>query len=256
MSRRPVTGERVTTPAGGFNPTWQRHVAAYGLCAPLLPRGRVVDLGCGTGHSFELLGPRETVGVDLDAPSLQGQNRETVVADMRALPFSDDSFSAAIAVQSLEHVPDPERIVAEAARVVEPEGMAIFVTPNRLTFSVDGEIVDPYHYVELDGTELKQLLRRSFQEVRVLGLFGSPAYMDIYEGERARLRRLLGWDPMRLRRLLPQGLRRSLYDWGLRRTRATATGAEARISPDDFSLRADGLDDALDLVGIAERPRG
>src|SRR5262249_60950411 len=32
-----VTGERVTTAAGGFNPTWQRHVAAYEQCSPLLP---------------------------------------------------------------------------------------------------------------------------------------------------------------------------------------------------------------------------
>ena len=79
-----VTGERVTTPAGGFNPTWQRHVAAYRLCARLLPPGRVLDLGCGIGHSYELLAPRETVGVDIDPEALAGQDRETHVADMRA----------------------------------------------------------------------------------------------------------------------------------------------------------------------------
>ncbi len=79
-----VTGERVTTAAGGFNPTFQRHVAAYRLCAPLLPQaGRVLDLGCGAGHSFSALAPRESVGVDLDAAALAGQSRETVVADMR-----------------------------------------------------------------------------------------------------------------------------------------------------------------------------
>ena len=33
----PLTGERVSSPAGGFNPTWQRHVAAYRACASLLP---------------------------------------------------------------------------------------------------------------------------------------------------------------------------------------------------------------------------
>jgi SAM-dependent methyltransferase len=65
-----VTGERVVTAAGGFNPTWQRHVAAYAECERFLPPGRVLDLGCGVGHSYELLAPRETVGVDLDAGAI------------------------------------------------------------------------------------------------------------------------------------------------------------------------------------------
>ena len=106
-----ITGERVASPAGGFNPTWQRHVAAYALAEPELGPGRVLDLGCGVGHSFHLLAPRATVGVDLDAAALAGQDRETVVADMRALPFADARFGSVLSVQSLDHVPDPERVL-------------------------------------------------------------------------------------------------------------------------------------------------
>ena len=126
-----ITGERVVSPTGGFNPTWQRHVAAYVLCEPFLGPGRVLDLGCGVGHSYHRLAPRETVGVDLDPDALEGQERDTVVADMRALPFDDASFSSVVAVQSIEHVPDPERAVAEAARVLERDGAAVFVTPEQ-----------------------------------------------------------------------------------------------------------------------------
>jgi len=61
-----VTGERAVTSAGGFNPAWQRHVAAYVLCEPFLGPGRVLDVGCGTGHSYDRLAPRETVGVDIE----------------------------------------------------------------------------------------------------------------------------------------------------------------------------------------------
>ena len=39
--RAAITGERVVTSSGGFNPTWQRHVAAYALCARFLATGRV-----------------------------------------------------------------------------------------------------------------------------------------------------------------------------------------------------------------------
>src|SRR3954468_8603361 len=130
---RRITGERVVTPAGGFNPTWQRHVAAYALAAPLLGAGPVLDLGCGVGHSFHLLAPRETVGVDIDPGALAGQDRRTVVADMRDLPFGAASFPSVFSVQSLEHVRDPGAAVAEVARVLDPGGIAVFVTPNRLT---------------------------------------------------------------------------------------------------------------------------
>ena len=254
MSPDRPTGERVFAPTGGFNPTWQRHVAAYGLCAAFLPEGKVLDLGCGVGHSFERLAPRETVGVDVDPASLRGQHRETHVADMRNLPFDDRSFASVLSVQSIEHVSDPKRAVAEAARVLEAEGVAVFVTPNRLTFGRPDEIIDPYHYVEFDAAQLKRLLEPHFRTVEMHGLFGSRAYMGIYEADRLELDRLLRRDPLRLRRLVPRRLRQRLYDWRLARSRLGADPAAAAIDPTDFELAADGLDRALDLVAVATEP--
>jgi SAM-dependent methyltransferase len=245
-----VTGERVSTSAGGFNPTWQRHVAAYAAAAQLLPDGRVLDLGCGVGHSFELLSPRETVGVDLAADALAGQARETIVADMRAVPVPDASFESVLSVQSLEHVPDPERVVAEARRVLVPGGVAVFVTPNRLTFGPPDEIVDPYHHVEFDERELGALCRRSFESVEVRGLFGSERYLAIVARERERLDALLRRDPLRLRRVVPRRARQLAYDRMLRRARASGTAGEAAIDVSDFELRGPPLEDALDLVAV------
>ena len=48
---------------------------------------------------------------------------------------SPTALRGASAVHSIEHVPDPERALAEVARVLEPGGVAVFVTPNRLTFA-------------------------------------------------------------------------------------------------------------------------
>ncbi len=177
-----ITGERVSSPEGGFNPTWQRHVAAYALAARHLPQGTVLDLGCGVGHSYELLAPRETVGLDICAEAVAGQARETHVADMRATPFADDRFDALLSVHSLEHVPDPERVLAEARRVVAPDGVAIFVTPNRLTFAKPDEIIDPYHYVELDPAQLAELCEPYFESVRILGIAGSERYRSLVAG--------------------------------------------------------------------------
>jgi SAM-dependent methyltransferase len=245
-----VTGERVSTPEGGFGPTWQRHVAAYAAAAELLPDGRVLDLGCGVGHSFHLLAPRESVGVDVEAAALEGQDRPTIVADMRELPLPSASFDAVLSVQSLEHVPDPERVVAEVRRVLRKSGTAMFVTPNTLTFGVPDEIVDPYHHVEFDARSLRALCESVFGSVELLGLFGSESYLAIVARERARLESLLRRDPLRLRRLVPRRVRQVAYDTMLRRARSSAGSDERAIDVSDFELRDGALDESLDLVAV------
>lgn len=249
-----ITGERVVTPAGGFNPTWQRHVAAYSLAEPEFGPGRLLDLGCGVGHSFHLLAPRETVGVDLEGEALAGQDRETVVADMRQIPFEGSSFESVLSVHSLEHVPDPERVVGEVARVLAPEGTAVFVTPNRLTFGRPDEIIDPFHYVEFDADQLEELCSARFSEVLVKGIFGSRRYMDIHDEERQKLDRLLRRDPLRLRRLVPNRARRSLYDLMLNRSRSLDDPRAEEITPEDFSLGDSDLATSLDVVAICRKP--
>jgi SAM-dependent methyltransferase len=248
-----VTGERVVTSRGGFNPTWQRHVAAYALAAPYLGQGRVVDVGCGVGHSFELLAPRVTVGVDVDPAVLEGQQRETVAADMRRLPFESASFDGAVAVHSIEHVPDPELAVGEIARVLKPGSVAILVTPNRLTFARPDEIIDPYHYVEYDTAALEALCASFFAGVELAGVFGSESYRAIVAREHAKLDRLLRRDRLRLRRFVPRGVRQRLYDSRLSRERAGDDPEAAAITIDDFSLGHDRLDEALDLVAICRK---
>ncbi|MDQ6605114.1 MAG: class I SAM-dependent methyltransferase [Actinomycetota bacterium] len=247
-----ITGERVSTSEGGWGPTFQRHVAAYRLCAPLLPDGRVLDLGCGTGHSYRELAPRETVGVDLEASALAGQERETRVADMRSLPFGAAEFDGVLSVQSIEHVPDPERVLTEVRRVLVAGGRAVFVTPNRLTFARPEEIIDPYHYVEYDPTQLRALCASAFSRVEILGLHGSARYGRLVADERRALDRVLSLDPLRLRRLIPRARRQRLYDRRLSASRRVpATGADA-IGPEDFRLESHTPELALDVVAVCD----
>jgi SAM-dependent methyltransferase len=245
-----VTGERVVTAEGGFGPTWQRHVAAYRLSAPFLPAGKVLDLGCGVGHSFGELAPRESVGVDIDPDALAGQDRPTVVADMRKLPFDAAHFASLLSVHSLEHVPDPERVLAEAVRVVAPGGVAVFVTPNRLTFGRPDEIIDPYHYVEWDAEQLRALCAPFFSAVEVHGIFGSERYQVLVDGQHARLDRLLALDPLRVRRWVPMRARQRLYDRLLTRARRDDDPSAAAIVAEDFTLGSTGLERCLDVVAV------
>ena len=234
-----LTGERVVTSAGRFNPTWQRHVAAYKLADGFLPQGRLLDVGCGIGHSYQLLAPRVTVGLDISAEALAGQDRETVEADMREIPFGDGEFAAVLSVQSLEHVPDPERVVAEVARVLAAGGTAMFVTPNRLTLGRPDEIIDPYHFREFDHAELADLCRQHFDRVQIPGLFGSPRYMELVNEERAKLDRLLAQGPAAPAPIVPVRIKQKLYDALLSRQRNQPDPRAEAIEVDDFELRDD-----------------
>ena len=248
-----ITGERVSVPEGGFNPTFQRHVAAYRLSAPFLPAGRVLDLGCGVGHSFTELDPRETVGVDVDPDALAGQARETHVADMRELPFADGSFASVLSVQSIEHVPDPQRALREIRRVLEPGGRAVLVTPNRMTFGRPDEIIDPFHYIEYDSVQLHAVCSHWFERVEIHGLFGSERYLSITRAERRELDRLLALDPLQLRRFVPRRMRQRLYDRRLQSSRAVAKPGALEIEPGDFRLQPAPLGEALDLIAVCDK---
>jgi 2-polyprenyl-3-methyl-5-hydroxy-6-metoxy-1,4-benzoquinol methylase len=88
----------------------------------------VLDVGCGEGvltaRWARRLNPGRVVGIDLDDPKLrsewaQRQLPNLAFRTMRAenLPFAQDEFELAAAIEVLEHVPDPEHTVAEMARV-------------------------------------------------------------------------------------------------------------------------------------------
>src|SRR5206468_297598 len=192
----------------------------------------------------------------LDAAALAGQARETVVGDMRSLPFADASFASVLSVHSIEHVPDAAPVAAEVVRVLEPGGLAVFVTPNRFTFARPDEVIDPYHYVEYGPAELSTLLAPSFAEVEIHGLFGSAAYLELVAEQRAKLDRLLTCDPLRVRRFVPRRVRQRLYDLLLTRERASDDPRAELITPADFtfgSVRIAG--EALDLVAVCRAAR-
>jgi 2-polyprenyl-3-methyl-5-hydroxy-6-metoxy-1,4-benzoquinol methylase len=90
----------------------------------------ILDVGCGEGVLTEQwadkLGGGRIVGIDLDDPKLKAEwekrrraNLEYRVEDATHLSFADNEFELASAIEVLEHVPDPERTVAEMARVAK-----------------------------------------------------------------------------------------------------------------------------------------
>jgi hypothetical protein len=77
----------------------------------------------------------------------------------------------------------------------------------------------------------------------------------LVDEELARMERMLRRDPLRLRRLVPRRARQVLYDLLLTRSRVNRSDTRAAaIGPEDFELRADGLEAAFDLVAVCRAP--
>lgn len=125
--------------ARAADPQLQAMLRAY-LAEIELPEGaEILEVGCGTGAVARVLArwPRvsRVVGVDPSTAFLaraRALARELdtlsfVEGDGRALRLSDESFDVVVLHAVLSHVPLPERVVAEAFRVLKPGGaLAVF----------------------------------------------------------------------------------------------------------------------------------
>jgi ubiquinone/menaquinone biosynthesis C-methylase UbiE len=118
---------------GSTNPVVKRLMANFEatleeLFVQAAPQS-LLDVGCGEGvltHQWAQRIDGRVVGIDLDDPQLhaewetrQAPNLEYMVMKAERMPFADDEFEVASAIEVLEHVPDPEHTLAEMARVAQ-----------------------------------------------------------------------------------------------------------------------------------------
>jgi ubiquinone/menaquinone biosynthesis C-methylase UbiE len=110
---------------------WQSRVLPHA-------RGRVLDVGCGTGVLLRRLSERgRAVGVDLSPDMLakagrrsreQGFAAALVCADVQHLPFRDGSFGSVVSTFAVNAVPRLETALGEMLRVVEDGGSLAFIS--------------------------------------------------------------------------------------------------------------------------------
>jgi ubiquinone/menaquinone biosynthesis C-methylase UbiE len=114
---------------GSSNPVERRLMARFladldDLVAGFAPSA-VLEVGTGEGVIAQRLAARwpaaQVVGLDLPDEDLaagwSGRDVAGLYADVAALPFPDDTFDLVLAIEVLEHVPDPDAALRELRRV-------------------------------------------------------------------------------------------------------------------------------------------
>jgi SAM-dependent methyltransferase len=104
----------------------------------LPPRPVIADLGCSSGAMLSVLArtcpDAQLVGLDAVAAGLLEAHHRVphaalFLASATELPFGDASTDAVVALNLLEHLSDDRAALREVARVLVPEGRAVFVVP-------------------------------------------------------------------------------------------------------------------------------
>jgi SAM-dependent methyltransferase len=151
----------------------QESAARYGFAASAVRTLRVLDVasGAGLGSAFLLAhGARIAVGVETAVEAVtQGRMLADaagpyfVRADALALPFADGSFDVVVSFETIEHLLDAGRLLAECRRVLQPGGLLYLSTPNRTVTRWLPR--NPFHVHEFTSSEITNLARQYFDIV-------------------------------------------------------------------------------------------
>ena len=110
----------------------------YSYAADVARGRRVLELGCGSGQGFGLVGQAATqlVGGDLSLPLLRAAHRQygrrVPLARLSAeqLPFGAGVFDVVLCFEATYYVPRMDEAFREIARVLAPGGTVLFVNAN------------------------------------------------------------------------------------------------------------------------------
>jgi ubiquinone/menaquinone biosynthesis C-methylase UbiE len=113
---------------------------------------KILDLGCGMGgfstalaQAGAIVQPYDYNAAYCNITRLRGKryglNFNPVNGAGEALPFPNSHFDIIICLDVLEHVQNPEQLISEIGRCLQPGGLSFFTAINRFAFN------DPHYHV-------------------------------------------------------------------------------------------------------------
>jgi 2-polyprenyl-3-methyl-5-hydroxy-6-metoxy-1,4-benzoquinol methylase len=233
-----LTGERTLPDVPEENYWFRRHLAVYEWIGRRVAGRRVVDLACGEGYGSAVLGrtAASVVGVDANPEAFAHARLKYTGGNVSFARDMIETWTGdvdcVVFLQTIEHVQDPDAVLARLLRLVGPRGVVYVSTPNVLTLAPKGQARsdNPWHVREYRPDEFRALCARHAAHVELLGL-AHARKLRLHELALEYAR----WDAVHAR----LGLTRAFYDrFG------------PAISARDFALRPGRLERALDLLAV------
>ena len=238
------TTEITSTSLASDNPIHQRQLFAYEKANEYV-NGDLLEVGCGVGRGVEVLLKKckSYTAIDKNETvlgSLQKQFPELTFISASVPPFhglETSSFDCLVTCQVIEHVEDDRLFMEEVHRVLKPGGIAVITTPNiKMTLTRN-----PWHVREYTKEELKELVKRKFSDVQLLGVYGDEKVNQYYERNKESVRKIMRFDVFDLQHKLPRSILQIPYEILNRinrnRLQESNNGLVMEITTKDFSLR-------------------
>ena len=161
------------------------HEERYRFAAEHARPGRVLDLACGVGYGTQILAAERSdlsdlLGVDRSREAIEYARRvfggdRVAFEQADAMGFGEGTsarFETIVSLETVEHLPEPERFVERLARLLAPAGVLIASVPT--TPSVD---LNPHHLHDFTLRSFREIGRRAglrerakFEQVQRLAL--------------------------------------------------------------------------------------
>ena len=209
------TAERSSHLDPSENVIYQRHLVAYKEAAKFIS-GTVLEIGSGEGYGIMELAPKADHYIAVDkynteiSDKLKLENNITFIqTEVPPLKeFVNNSFDFVVTFQVIEHIDDDEMFLQEIYRVLKPGGKLILTTPN-IMMSLTR---NPWHTREYTPEQMGEVLKSSFDNYDLKGVFGNDKVMDYYNKNKESVRNITRFDILNLQYWLPRWLLQIPYD--------------------------------------------
>lgn len=145
--------------------TLDLHMQRYQFASQSLQGQRVLDMACGCGYGSALLAEqnpdKQITGIDIDPAAIAYAQQHYQLPNLsyhcaNAETFADSQgFDSIVSLETIEHLPDPVRLVQNYARLLAKGGRIIASVPT--TPTLDG---NPHHLHDFSPRSFFALFRR------------------------------------------------------------------------------------------------